>query len=122
MLHDARCNRFLANTWWGSMTLVGKLAYGARIIVTGDEIPAGENAVVAPNHQQMADITFLFFFALSKHRLGDLKWFLKDHPFVAPVTGLATLTVAVIIAVRIAGYRKRRTSRCSQADRGRSAG
>ena len=73
-----RANRFLANLWWGLCVLVARFLNGTTIQVTGDDVPPRENAVVIVNHQQMPDITVIMDFALRKHRLGDLKFFVKD--------------------------------------------
>ncbi|NOZ78402.1 MAG: acyltransferase [Acidobacteria bacterium] len=73
-----RFNRFLANLWWGACVIVSRHLAGVRVIVTGDEIPERENAIVVVNHQQMTDIMVILDFALRRHRLGDLKFFVKD--------------------------------------------
>jgi 1-acyl-sn-glycerol-3-phosphate acyltransferase len=49
-----------------------------RIVITGEEVPVRENAMVIANHQQMPDITTIMAFARSRHRLGDLKFFVKS--------------------------------------------
>lgn len=74
-----RFNREAADLWWGWCVSTAKLLHGTRIVVTGDDVPAQESAIVVANHQQMADVTFLMFLARAKGRLGDLKWFVK-HP------------------------------------------
>jgi len=53
--------------------------YNVRIITTGDDVPKRENAVVVSNHQQMPDIPALMYFARTKDRLGDLKFFVKKQ-------------------------------------------
>ena len=59
-------NRWAANTWWGWCVWVSSGFYGVRLEVTGDVVPPRENAILVVNHQEMSDITFLFFFARSK--------------------------------------------------------
>ena len=71
-------NRWAANTWWGWCVTMSRHLQRIRVEVTGDPIPTRENAIVVVNHQEMSDVTFLFFFARAKERLGDLKWFVKD--------------------------------------------
>jgi 1-acyl-sn-glycerol-3-phosphate acyltransferase len=73
-----RFNRWAANTWWGWCVIASERLHGIRIVVTGDDIPAAENAIVVANHQQMPDITFLMIWARQKQRLGDMKWLVKD--------------------------------------------
>jgi 1-acyl-sn-glycerol-3-phosphate acyltransferase len=71
-------NRWAADTWWGWCVTGAERLHGAHVVVTGDEIPARENAIVVANHQQMPDITFLMIWARQKDRLGDMKWMVKD--------------------------------------------
>lgn len=82
-----RFNRWAADSWWGMCVTTAELLYDVKLQVTGDEVPARENALVLANHQQMADITFLMAYARSKGRLGDLKWFVKDAMKYVPGVG-----------------------------------
>ncbi|MBW2527821.1 MAG: acyltransferase [Deltaproteobacteria bacterium] len=82
-----RFNRWAADRWWGWCVTGAKVLHGTRIEVTGDDVPPRENAIVIANHQQMADITFLMFLARAKHRLGDLKWFVKKPIKYVPGVG-----------------------------------
>jgi lysocardiolipin and lysophospholipid acyltransferase len=75
---NRRINRFFANTWWGMCVVVARVLYGTDATIDGDDVPAGENAIVLCNHQSMSDITVLFELAYRKGRLGDLKWYVKD--------------------------------------------
>ncbi len=74
-----RINRAVADTWWGWCVRGARLYYGVRIEITGDDLPADENALVLVNHQSMSDITFLMFLAETKRRLGDMKYFVKQQ-------------------------------------------
>jgi 1-acyl-sn-glycerol-3-phosphate acyltransferase len=74
-----RVNRWCANTWWGWCVTWAERLYNVRIITTGDDVPKRENAVVVSNHQQMPDIPALMYFARTKDRLGDLKFFVKKQ-------------------------------------------
>jgi len=80
-------NRWAADTWWGWCVIVGQRVYGVRLVVTGDDVPCRENAVVVANHQQMPDIAVLMALARSKQRLGDLKWFVKKPIKYVPGVG-----------------------------------
>ena len=84
-------NRWLANEWWGWCVSTAKALYGTRIVVTGDDLPEREDAVVIVNHQDMADITFLQFLARQKGRLGDMKYFVKDVFKYVPGAGWGLL-------------------------------
>ena len=84
-------NRWAANTWWGWCVSLARWLHGTRIEVSGDPVPERENALVLANHQQMPDITFLMFFARSRKRLGDMKWFVKDIIKYVPGAGWGML-------------------------------
>lgn len=80
-------NRALADTWWGWCVILSQRVQGVRLVVTGDVVPEREDAIVFSNHQQMPDITFLMIWARQKHRLGDLKWIVKDVIKYVPGVG-----------------------------------
>ena len=73
-----KINREVADAWWGQCVTVARHLNGSRLVLSGDDVPAKESAIVLANHQQMPDITWLMDFAKRKGRLGDLKWFVKD--------------------------------------------
>jgi 1-acyl-sn-glycerol-3-phosphate acyltransferase len=72
-----RFNRWCANTWWGACVVASQRINRTRLIVTGEDLPADENALVLANHQDMPDILALMILARGKSRLGDLKFFVK---------------------------------------------
>lgn len=80
-------NSSLANFWWGSCVFVARKLNGTRIVITGDELPLGENAILIANHQEMPDIAVLMDLALRKRRLGHLKFFVKDQLKWVPGVG-----------------------------------
>jgi 1-acyl-sn-glycerol-3-phosphate acyltransferase len=71
-------NRWCANTWWGACVWASQRFNGTRLVVTGENLPADENALVLANHQNMPDILALMILARGKRRLGDLKFFVKQ--------------------------------------------
>jgi 1-acyl-sn-glycerol-3-phosphate acyltransferase len=95
-----RINRFAADTWWGWCVLASRHIHAIDVVVTGDPIPDRENAIVIANHQQMADITFLFFLARQKERLGDLKWIVKDVFKYVPAVGWGMLFLDCVFVKR----------------------
>lgn len=86
-----RINQRMARIWWGWCALGAEKAYGTRWIMSGDDVPPKENAIVVLNHQEMADITVVFSFARAKGRVGDLKWFVKDVLKYVPGIGWGML-------------------------------
>jgi 1-acyl-sn-glycerol-3-phosphate acyltransferase len=81
----------MAKTWWGWCALAAEKLYGTTLIMSGDDVPMRENAIVILNHQEMADITVIFSFARAKERVGDLKWFVKDVLKYVPGIGWGML-------------------------------
>jgi 1-acyl-sn-glycerol-3-phosphate acyltransferase len=86
-----RVNQRMARIWWGWCALGAEKVYGTRWIMSGDDVPPKENAIVVLNHQEMADITVVFSFARAKGRVGDLKWFVKDVLKYVPGVGWGML-------------------------------
>jgi len=86
-----RANRCSADLWWGWCALIAERLYRIQWVMSGDDVPVRENAVVVLNHQEMADITVMFTFARSRKRLGDLKWFVKDALKYVPGVGWGML-------------------------------
>lgn len=86
-----RFNRFAANLWWGWCVLGMRRLHGIQVEITGDDVPAGDDAIVLCNHQSMSDIPVLFELAWRKGRLGDLKWYVKDVLKYVPGIGWGML-------------------------------
>ncbi len=72
-----RFNRWCAATWWGGCVVGSRVVLGTRLVLTGDDVPVAENALLVVNHQQMPDIVALMTLARPRRRLGDLKFFVK---------------------------------------------
>jgi 1-acyl-sn-glycerol-3-phosphate acyltransferase len=71
-------NRWCARTIWGLWVVMAEHLVRTEIRFTGDPIRKGENALVLPNHQTMADVMVLLSYGWRSARLGDMKWFVKD--------------------------------------------
>jgi 1-acyl-sn-glycerol-3-phosphate acyltransferase len=82
-----RFNRWCANTWWGACVVASHRLNRTRLVVTGEDVPEGENALLLSNHQDMPDILALMTLARSKRRLGDLKFFVKHNLKWVPGVG-----------------------------------
>jgi 1-acyl-sn-glycerol-3-phosphate acyltransferase len=80
-------NRWCADTWWGWCVTGAELAYGVRVIFSGDDVPMRENALLIANHQQMPDIPAIMKFCKTKDRLGDMKYFVKKQLKKVPGMG-----------------------------------
>lgn len=95
-----KINRSCANAWWGMCVSGAQRLNGAKVLVTGADIPAREDAIVVSNHQQMPDITTIMAFAKSKDRLGDLKFFVKDILKWVPGVGWGMLFLDCLFVKR----------------------
>ncbi len=82
-----RVNRWFADRFWSWWAWTTRSVPRTRAVMTGDPLPAGENALVIVNHQTMTDVQVLFLLARKAGRLGDLKWFVKDSLKYAPGFG-----------------------------------
>jgi 1-acyl-sn-glycerol-3-phosphate acyltransferase len=86
-----RLNRGCANLWWGWCVTSARRMFGFEVEITGDDVPAGDDAIILCNHQSMSDIPVLFELAWRKRRLGDLKWYVKDVLKYVPGIGWGML-------------------------------
>ncbi len=93
-------NREAADTWWGWCVSIGRRLHGVDLVMTGDEIPMRENAIVVINHQNMPDITFMMDLARRKDRLGDMKWMVKDVVKYVPGVGWGMLFIDCVFVKR----------------------
>jgi 1-acyl-sn-glycerol-3-phosphate acyltransferase len=73
-----RVNRWSADRFWDWCARTTLSLHRTRVVISGDELPPAENAVVIANHQSMTDVQALFLLARKAGRLGDLKWFVKN--------------------------------------------
>lgn len=93
-------NTSIAGWWWGMCVVLARRIHGARLVVTGEAPPDREDAIVVANHQQMADIPVLMALARPRHRLGDLKWFVKDPIKWVPGVGWGMVFLGCIFVKR----------------------
>ena len=82
-----RINRWCADSWWGLSVDGAEKVNGTRILISGDDLPMREDALLIANHQQMPDIPAIMKLAKTKDRLGDLKFFVKKQLKWAPGVG-----------------------------------
>jgi 1-acyl-sn-glycerol-3-phosphate acyltransferase len=95
-----RINRTCADRWWALCVAGGRWTHGIDVVLTGDDVPVGENVMVVCNHQSMPDITFLMFLAIAKRRLGDMKYFVKKQLAWVPGVGWGMLFLDCIFVAR----------------------
>lgn len=71
-------NQQFARAWFNMLAFTVSEVLRVDFVITGDPLPAEENAFVIANHQTQADIPALVVVASRSGRAGDLKWFVKD--------------------------------------------
>jgi len=75
-------------SWWAIMI---ERIHGTKIIVSGDDLPMGESAVVFANHQCQGDIVMLLAMAKRSGRMGIMRWMVKDEMRFVPFVGWGML-------------------------------
>jgi len=82
-----RLNTIIAAGVWGYWSWLLQNVAGTKVVVTGDPIPRGEDAIVIANHQSMGDIVVVLCLAAPRARVGHLKWLVKDVIKYVPGVG-----------------------------------
>lgn len=82
-----KINTTVAASIWGYWAWALQNVDGTEVVVTGDPIPAREDAIVINNHQEMGDIVLLMCLAMPRGRLGNMKWLVKDVVKYVPGVG-----------------------------------
>ena len=95
-----KINRACAGAWWGMCVSGARHLNGSTILITGEDVPLREDAIIVSNHQQMPDITTIMAFAKSKERIGDLKFFVKDILKWVPGVGWGMLFLDCLFVKR----------------------
>jgi 1-acyl-sn-glycerol-3-phosphate acyltransferase len=95
-----RVNWFFADRYWAYLVHGVEKLNRIEVTITGDPLPPHENALLMPNHQNIADIPVLMSLAARYHRLGDMKWFVKDIIKYVPGPGWGMLFLDCIFLKR----------------------
>lgn len=93
-------NRAIAYAWITLTIFWGTRILGFRLTLSGDDVPASENAIVVSNHQEMPDIHISWLLARRKGRAGDVKYFAKDSLKYIPGLGWGMLFINCIFVKR----------------------
>ena len=72
---------------WAWIQLIFVRFNGARIFVSGDDLPAGETAVVIANHVAWSDFYLIQTLALRAGMLGRCRYFAKKQLRLVPFLG-----------------------------------
>lgn len=95
-----RINRFCPDFWWGLCDLAAERIHRMKFVMTGDDLPGDENALLIANHQELTDVLAIFPIARARGRLGDLKWFAKDSLRHVPGIGWGLSLIGCVFLKR----------------------
>lgn len=77
----------IAGSVWRWIQLIFEHANGAQIECSGDDIPAGESAIVVSNHLAWSDFYMIQALAIRKGMLGRCRYFAKRQLRLVPFLG-----------------------------------
>lgn len=77
----------IAASVWAHVQRIFTSTNKARIVVTGDPLPAGESAIVVCNHVEWTDFYMIQELALRAGMLGRCRWFAKKELKWVPFLG-----------------------------------
>lgn len=77
----------LAGSVWTWIQFIFERLNGARIVCSGDALPAGESAIVVANHQAWADFYMIQALAARAGMLGRCRYFAKRQLRFVPFLG-----------------------------------
>jgi 1-acyl-sn-glycerol-3-phosphate acyltransferase len=75
-------------------------AHGAKVTISGDEIPNLESALVISNHLSYSDFYLLHAVAIRKGMLGRCRYFAKDSLKWIPLLGWCLVLMRMIMVTR----------------------
>lgn len=82
-----RLSSIIAELVWRGIQAIFTRVNGARIVITGDELPQGESAIVVSNHVEWTDFYMIQELALRAGMLGRCRWFAKQQLKWVPFLG-----------------------------------
>lgn len=77
----------IAESVWRSIQNICERKNRANIIFAGDELPAGESAIVVANHVDWTDFYLIQYLAVRAGMLGRCRWFAKQQLKWVPFLG-----------------------------------
>lgn len=90
----------IAESVWRGVQRICEVSNGADIIVAGDDLPAGESAIVVANHIEWSDFYLIQALAIRAGMLGRCRWFAKNALKWVPVLGWGLLVMGMPLVSR----------------------
>ena len=77
----------IAESVWRGIQFIFTRINRANIVVSGDELPHGESAIVVSNHVEWTDFYMIQALAIKARMLGRCRWFAKQQLKWVPFLG-----------------------------------
>jgi len=103
-------SRIAARIWAGIQRICVERNH-ARIIIAGDQLPAGESAIVVANHVEWTDFYMIQALAQRSGMLGNCRWFAKQQLRWVPFLGWGLWAMGMPLVSRTWAQDKREIDR-----------
>lgn len=90
----------IAEGVWRGVQRICEDSNGADIILAGDELPAGESAILVANHVEWTDFYLIQALAIRTGMLGRCRWFAKNTLRWVPVLGWGLMVMGMPLVSR----------------------
>jgi 1-acyl-sn-glycerol-3-phosphate acyltransferase len=90
----------IAESVWRGVQRICEDSNGADIILAGDELPAGESAILVANHVEWSDFYLVQALAIRTGMLGHCRWFAKNTLKWVPVLGWGLMVMGMPLVSR----------------------
>lgn len=90
----------IAWSCWAGIQFIFERLNGARIVVSGDKLPAGESAVVIANHVGWSDFYMIQHLAMKARMLGYCRYFAKAQLKKVPLLGWGLVAMGMPLVTR----------------------
>jgi hypothetical protein len=90
----------IAESVWRRVQHICEYSNGADIILAGDELPAGESAIVVANHVEWSDFYLIQALAIRTGMLGRCRYFAKNTLRWVPVLGWGLMVMGMPLVSR----------------------
>lgn len=85
---------------WAGIQFIFERLNGARVVVSGDKLPAGESAVVIANHVGWSDFYMIQHLAMRAKMLGYCRYFAKAQLKKVPLLGWGLVAMGMPLVTR----------------------
>lgn len=94
----------IAWSCWAGIQFIFEHINGADIVISGDQLPPGESAVVVANHVGWTDFYMIQALATRSGMLGSCRWFAKAQLKWVPLLGWGLMATGMPMVTRNCAY------------------